>query len=253
MLKDADVPRLIHICLRHLELYVECLEMNSLLEIENVTELLTDAYGLFSYESQQASTIQEREIIEALKDVTTRLREIRHGVEGNPDVNEIIKTLLQEYELLNEDSRFLVFVKTRASAKALAKRLPQCLKATHLTGGTKSKDKAVLGKFPNKVDNQTNINRLWKFSKKDDKQQEIKRLGKSPHNDDNQQDIIRVEKFPQKDDNQQEINRLGNFPIMMITNKKSLDWGNFSKKDDNQQEINRLGKFPQKMINNKNQ
>ncbi|XP_052071608.1 antiviral innate immune response receptor RIG-I-like isoform X2 [Mytilus californianus] len=156
MLKDADVPRLIHICLRHLELYVECLEMNSLLEIENVTELLTDAYGLFSYESQQASTIQEREIIEALKDVTTRLREIRHDVESNPDVNEIIKTLLQEYELLNEDSRFLVFVKTRASAKALAKRLPECLKATHLTGGTKSKDKAglhideqleVMGKF----------------------------------------------------------------------------------------------------------
>ncbi|CAG2233525.1 IFIH1 [Mytilus edulis] len=43
-----------------------------------------------------------------------------------------------------EDSRFLVFVKTRASAKALAKRLPHCLKATHLTGGTKSKDKAGL-------------------------------------------------------------------------------------------------------------
>ncbi|CAC5394235.1 unnamed protein product [Mytilus coruscus] len=86
MLKDADVPRLIHICLRHLELYVECLEMNSLLEIENVTELLTDAYGLSSYESQQASTIQEREIIEALKglhideqlEVMGRFREGEH-------------------------------------------------------------------------------------------------------------------------------------------------------------------------------
>ncbi|CAG2185776.1 unnamed protein product [Mytilus edulis] len=157
MLKDADVPRLIHICLRILELYVECLEMNSLLEIENVTDLLTEAYELFSYESQQANTIEERQIIEALKvsnsvnhvnkdifknDVTSLLMELRNEVEGNPDVNEIISALLKEYEILKEDSRFLVFVKTRASAKALAKRLPECLQATHLTGGTKSKDKA---------------------------------------------------------------------------------------------------------------
>ncbi|CAG2188946.1 unnamed protein product [Mytilus edulis] len=123
MLKDADVPRLIHICLRHLELYVECLEMNSLLEIDNVTELLTDAYGLFS--CHNTST------------------EIRHSVESNPDVNEIIKTLLQEYEILNEDSRFLVFVKTRASAKALAKRLPHCLKSYPFDGEQNQRIKQV--------------------------------------------------------------------------------------------------------------
>lgn len=75
-------------------------------------------------------------------DVTSLLMELRNEVEGNPDVNEIISALLKEYEILKENSRFLVFVKTRASAKALAKRLPECLKATHLTGGTKSKDKA---------------------------------------------------------------------------------------------------------------
>lgn len=67
---------------------------------------------------------------------------MRHEVENNPDVNEIIRTLVHEYEILKEDSRFIVFVKTRASAKALAKRLPECLKATHLTGRTKAKDKA---------------------------------------------------------------------------------------------------------------
>ncbi|CAC5390154.1 unnamed protein product [Mytilus coruscus] len=120
----------------------------------------------------------------------------------------------------------------------------------------------VLGKFPNKVDNQTNINRLWKFSQKDDNQQKInrigkfppkddnqqkiKRLGKSPHNDDNQQDIIRVEKFLQKDDNQQEINRLGKFPHNDDNQQEIIRLGKFLQKDDNQQEINRLGKFPQK-------
>ncbi|CAC5414135.1 DDX58 [Mytilus coruscus] len=144
MLIDADVPRLIHICLRLLELYVESLEMNSLLEIAHVTDLLTGAHEQFFYESQQANTILERQIIDALKDVTSVLREMRHDVESNPDVNEIIRTLVQEYEILKEDSRFIVFVKTRASAKALAKRLPECLKATHLTGGTKAKDKAGL-------------------------------------------------------------------------------------------------------------
>ncbi|XP_071130630.1 ATP-dependent RNA helicase DHX58-like [Mytilus edulis] len=144
MLMDADVPRLIHICLRLLEVYVESLEMNSLLEIAHVTELLTEAHGQLFYESQQANTIQERQIIDALKDVTSVLREMRHEVENNPDVNEIIRTLVHEYEILKEDSRFIVFVKTRASAKALAKKLPECLKATHLTGRTKAKDKAGL-------------------------------------------------------------------------------------------------------------
>jgi ERCC4-related helicase len=39
-------------------------------------------------------------------------------VESNPDVDEIIKTLEQEFEKQKEDSRFLIFVKARATAKA---------------------------------------------------------------------------------------------------------------------------------------
>ncbi|VDI83767.1 Hypothetical predicted protein [Mytilus galloprovincialis] len=88
----------------------------------------------------------------------------------------------------------------------------------------------VLGKFHHKVDNQTNINRLGKFPEKN-YQQKINRMGKSPTND----------------DNQQEINRMGKFPQKMITNKKSIEWGNFPKKDGYQKEINRLGKFPKKI------
>ncbi|CAG2251236.1 unnamed protein product [Mytilus edulis] len=89
------------------QLYVECLEMNSILEIDNVNELLTDAYGLFSYESQQAKHYTRKRNYRSTKRI--------------------------------QDS---CIVKQERSAKAPAKRLPHCLKATHFRRGTKSKDKA---------------------------------------------------------------------------------------------------------------
>lgn len=70
------------------------------------------------------------------------MQENRRTVDGNPDVNEIANALTNEYEKLKDNARFLVFVKTRASAVALAKRLPLVLKATHLTGSAKSTDRA---------------------------------------------------------------------------------------------------------------
>lgn len=44
-------------------------------------------------------------------------------VECNPDVQEIIHWLQREYEKQGDNSRFFIFVKTRATARALAKRL----------------------------------------------------------------------------------------------------------------------------------
>lgn len=44
-------------------------------------------------------------------------------VEDNPDVQEIIRWLQREYEKQGENSRFFIFVKTRATARALSKRL----------------------------------------------------------------------------------------------------------------------------------
>ena len=75
-----------------------------------------------------------------LADVYIRLIELEKIVESNPDVDEIIKTLEQEFEKQKEDSRFLIFVKARATAKALANRLPLYLKSSYLTGrATKEK------------------------------------------------------------------------------------------------------------------
>ena len=74
--------------------------------------------------------------------MSASLLKLGRNVEKNPDVYEIIKKLEEEYEKRKEESRFLIFVKTRASAKALAKRLPANFKCTYLTGSQKSKDNA---------------------------------------------------------------------------------------------------------------
>ena len=68
-----------------------------------------------------------------------RLKELDNIVESNPDVIEIINTLEQEFQRQQDDSRFIIFVKRRTTAKALAKRLPQYLNSIFLTG-KRSKD-----------------------------------------------------------------------------------------------------------------
>jgi ERCC4-related helicase len=72
-------------------------------------------------------------------EVYLRLVELENSVESNPDVIEIINTLEQEYQRQQDDSRSIIFVKRRATAKALAERLPQYLKSLYLTG-KRSKD-----------------------------------------------------------------------------------------------------------------
>ncbi|XP_063444871.1 antiviral innate immune response receptor RIG-I-like [Mytilus trossulus] len=142
--KDTKVPRLLHACLRHLELYTECLEINSLLEIDQVREIVMQRYADESFASQNANTIEETEIVSKLRDVFAELREIGRNIEGNPDVKNVIERIENEYQLLKEESRFIIFVKARATAKALAERLPSYLRSTHLTGSHKSVEEAGL-------------------------------------------------------------------------------------------------------------
>ncbi|XP_063446937.1 antiviral innate immune response receptor RIG-I-like [Mytilus trossulus] len=132
--KDTKVPRLLHACLRHLEIYTECLEINSLLEIDQVCEIVMQRYSDESEASQNANTNEEKEIISKLRDVFAGIRESVRDIERNPDVNMVIDLIKKEYQLLKEDSRFIIFVKTGATAKALAERLPGYLRSTYLTG-----------------------------------------------------------------------------------------------------------------------
>ncbi|CAC5397214.1 DDX58 [Mytilus coruscus] len=156
--KDRKVPRLLHACLSHLELYTECLELNSLLEIDQVREVIMQGYADLSHASQNANTDEEREIVSKLRDVIADIREIGRNIEGNPDIQTVIGRIESEHQQLEEDSRFIIFVKTRATAKALAERLPDYLRSTYLTGSHKSAEEGgrspdeqieVLEKFRN--------------------------------------------------------------------------------------------------------
>ncbi|CAG2251243.1 DDX58 [Mytilus edulis] len=136
--KDTQVPRLLHACLRHLELYTECLEINALLEIDQVRDVIMQGYASESFASQSANTEEEREIVSKLRDVFAEIREIGRYIEGNPDIKAVIERIENAYQQLEEDSRFIIFVKTRATAIALAERLPGYLRSTYLTGSHKS-------------------------------------------------------------------------------------------------------------------
>ncbi|CAC5409074.1 DDX58 [Mytilus coruscus] len=135
--KDPKIPRLLHACFRHLELYTECLEVNSLLEVDQVCNVITQGYADESAASQNAKTDEETEIVNKLKEVFVDIREIGRKIEKNPDVKTVIELLDREYQKCKDDSRFLIFVKTRATARALTDVLPDYLKSTYLTGSHK--------------------------------------------------------------------------------------------------------------------
>ncbi|VDI14638.1 ATP-dependent RNA helicase DDX58 [Mytilus galloprovincialis] len=161
--KDEYVPRLMLTYLRHLEIYAECLEMNSLLDTQAVVDLITSRSSEESIQSQNANTIEERDILKYLEDVRKFMCSLDpEQVECNPDVQEIIHWLQREYEKQGDNSRFFIFVKTRATARALAKRLEHLknLNCQYFTGSqvgiedgglTKHKQLEVLNKFKSGV------------------------------------------------------------------------------------------------------
>ena len=73
-------------------------------------------------------------------EVFAEIREIGRNIETNPDIKAVLGKLESEYQKLGEESRFMIFVKTRATARALAERLPDYLRSTYLTGSHKSKE-----------------------------------------------------------------------------------------------------------------
>ncbi|VDI63527.1 interferon-induced helicase C domain-containing protein 1, partial [Mytilus galloprovincialis] len=135
---DPKVRRLLHSCLRHLELYTECLEINSLLEIEQVRNVIIKGYEDESFYTLVANTDEERNLVLKLEDVVADIREIGRNIEGNPDILAVVERIESEYKELKEESRFIIFVKTRATAIALSERLPDYLRSTYLTGSHKS-------------------------------------------------------------------------------------------------------------------
>ncbi|XP_076079276.1 interferon-induced helicase C domain-containing protein 1-like [Mytilus galloprovincialis] len=143
---EIQVLRLMHACFRHLEFYAECLEVNSLLDISHVRSKLKDGLKRLKEESIKASDDKEIELIDILNEVFTKVYALGRRIEGNPDVEKIIEVLKKEYQKQEEDSRFLIFVKTRTTAKSLVEKLPVELNSRHLTGSQVSKEEGGLSK-----------------------------------------------------------------------------------------------------------
>lgn len=79
-----------------------------------------------------------------MTEVWINIKELGRRVEGNPDVEKIIEVLNDEYQKQEDAARFLIFVKTRMTAKALAEKLPEELNSRHLTGSQCSKEQGGL-------------------------------------------------------------------------------------------------------------
>ncbi|CAC5377971.1 IFIH1 [Mytilus coruscus] len=143
---ETQALRLMHACFRHLEFYAECLEVNSLLDITHIRAILKDGVKRLKEESIKATDEKEKELIEILDEVLNKIYELGRRIEGNPDVEKIIEVLKDEYQKQGEESRFLIFVKTRTTAKALAEKLPEEFNSRHLTGSQVSKEEGGLSK-----------------------------------------------------------------------------------------------------------
>ncbi|VDI77768.1 Hypothetical predicted protein [Mytilus galloprovincialis] len=132
--KNFDAILLLHACLRHLKLYAECLEINSLFDTDHVDVIMKGDVDK-AFDSQNATTL---EIVYKLRDVVAEIRESSRTIEGKTDIQVIIENIESNYKRLKKCSRFVVLVKTRAAATALEMRLPGYLRSTYLAGLQKS-------------------------------------------------------------------------------------------------------------------
>ncbi|VDI82498.1 Hypothetical predicted protein [Mytilus galloprovincialis] len=161
--KDAYVPRLMLTYLRHLDIYAECLEMNSLLDTYEVVDLINTKMSQDSIQSKNANTLEEKQISKYLNEVCIFMKSLEtQQVDENPNVTTIINILEEEYKKEGDSSRFLIFVRTRVTAKALAKRLQHLkhLNCQYFTGSqvgledgglTKHKQLEVIDNFKSGV------------------------------------------------------------------------------------------------------
>lgn len=75
--------------------------------------------------------------------MVAEIREITKNIDSKADIQVIIEYIENEYQRLEENSRFVILVKTRAAATALAVRLPVYLRSVYLPGLPTSLDEGM--------------------------------------------------------------------------------------------------------------
>ncbi|XP_052773520.1 antiviral innate immune response receptor RIG-I-like [Mya arenaria] len=117
---DHETARDISSCARYLNVYNSALEVNNLLQLKHVIKYLADKHNL-EMQGKSKHTDQEKILFKKLLDVQKNLSaRAREKDTENPNVKIVSNQLRQMIEEKGDDSRAIVFVKARATCRALA-------------------------------------------------------------------------------------------------------------------------------------
>ncbi|XP_052286216.1 antiviral innate immune response receptor RIG-I-like isoform X1 [Dreissena polymorpha] len=117
---DAEIARDISASAMYLNVYNSALEVNNLLRVLDVVKYLASKHeGEFKGKHKHTET--EKRLFDSLRAVQTQLLKLNTDKEAhNPNVHTISKQLQDMLKEKGDDSRAIVFVKARATCRALA-------------------------------------------------------------------------------------------------------------------------------------
>ncbi|XP_052770410.1 antiviral innate immune response receptor RIG-I-like [Mya arenaria] len=125
---DHDTARDISSCARYLNVYNSALEVNNLLQLKHVIKYLADKHTIES-QGRGKHTGQEKKLFQKLLDVQKSLSaRARERDNENPNVKIVSGQLRQMIREKGDDSRAIVFVKARATCRALAEYIDNDLR-----------------------------------------------------------------------------------------------------------------------------
>ncbi|XP_052772055.1 antiviral innate immune response receptor RIG-I-like isoform X2 [Mya arenaria] len=125
---DHETARDISSCARYLNVYNSALEVNNLLQLKHVIKYLADKHNL-EMQGKSKHTDQEKILFKKLLDVQKKLSaRAREKDTENPNVKIVSDQLRQMIQEKGDDSRAIVFVKARATCRALAEYIDRDLR-----------------------------------------------------------------------------------------------------------------------------
>ncbi|XP_060585676.1 antiviral innate immune response receptor RIG-I-like [Ruditapes philippinarum] len=125
---DYDVSRDISSCAKYLNTYNSALEVNTLLLSRDVIKYLAEKHRLEG-ENKETLTEMERELFKNLQNLQKTIN-VKGKNTDNPNMRILSDTLRKMMIEKGDDSRAMVFVKTRATCRSLAEFLDRDLQSS---------------------------------------------------------------------------------------------------------------------------
>ncbi|KAH3816686.1 hypothetical protein DPMN_118207 [Dreissena polymorpha] len=146
---DHEISRDISACAVYLNVYNSAIEVCNLLQIADVAKYLSEKHHR-ELMGRKKHTETEKKLLDNLIDVQRKLNKLKNDKDAaNPNVQKVSELLQKMILEKGDDSRAIVFVKARATCRALAKYLDENLqkigvKASRLYGQqTKGADEGM--------------------------------------------------------------------------------------------------------------